>query len=77
MTYETLRIPAFNQAGTNEISGALPGLFPCPESAEKWVQLSADGDEQITLLLCYPESNSGRLRFASQMAHHHPTVGSL
>ena len=51
MTYETFCIPAFNQAGTNEISGALPGLFLCPESAEKWVQLSADGDEQLTLLL--------------------------
>ena len=51
MTYETFHIPAFNQAGTNEISGALPGLFLCPESAEKWVQLSADGDKQLTLLL--------------------------
>lgn len=38
------------------------------------MQLSANGDEQITFLPCYQWSYTGRLTFASQMAHHYPQL---
>lgn len=63
----TFRIPAFNQAGTNEITGALPVQNQLrSECSSLQMEMNRQHCCSVTQKAIVED------RFASQMAHHHP-----